>query len=519
MSDTSTECSPSRRSRISDFAEIASIVVLFFIVGGTPAPEINEAQYLSKARHFWIPDWCGPDHFLNSANTHFVFYVAFGWLTQFLSLPATAWVGRLLGWTLLAWSWQRVARHFNAQFGMAFISAGLWLFLIRKFNMAGEWVVGGIEAKIFAYVFVFLGIEALIQSRWNRVWVFFGIASAFHVLVGGWSVVAAAIAYAIGLRSKEFDVSDLFPGLIIGGIVSLAGVLPVFLGAPEVSPADAAKGIEQYVFYRLRHHLIPRDFPVRFIVRYLFLTAVWSVAAYRMRGNKESRQMSTFVIGGLAIAVTGAMIDVLVGHMRPLASQLLRFYWFRLSDVVVPLGCALLYCRSVADLRRNARQPWLVAAGLAYVVVSASLVFFHQRQSDYPNCDKQGRVSSVAHYHSWMEVCDWIRLHTDDEEIVFAPPNHQSFKWNAQRAEIVTWKDVPQDPAGILEWRARLREIRIFLYRGKTRPVEYTNNALKELAKKYQFRFAIIERHRAIPRLFHRVPFENNDYIVYEVEQ
>ena len=516
MDDANLACDQPLIRRI---AEVAFIVLVFFVVGGTPTPEINEAQYLAKARHFWNPAWCGPDHFLNTADTHFVFYATFGWLTKFLSLSTTAWVGRVLGWTLLAWSWRRVSRHFCSQFGMAVISAGLWLFLIRKFNMAGEWIVGGIEAKIFAYVFIFLGLEALVLNRWNRVWIYFGIASAFHVLVGGWSVVAAAIAYAISTRCRSVRWEDLFPGLIIGGVISLAGVLPVFVGAPGISAEAASQGIEHYVFYRLRHHLVPRDFPPAFIVRFLILTGVWAIAAWQLRRDERSWRVTTIVLGGLAIGVIGALIDVFVGHMRPLASQLLRFYWFRLSDVVVPVGCALLFCHYVTKTRGMKRQQWIVAAGLGYVVVSATLVFAKHRAADYPASFKQGnRVHSVAHHQSWLEVCDWIRANTDEDEVVFAPPNHQSFKWNAERAEIVTWKDVPQNPGGILEWYARLREIRIFLYRGKTRTVEYTNGALRDLAEKYGFRYAIIERHRTIPRLFHRVQFENENYIVYVVE-
>ena len=516
MNDEDSQIDESVLRRI---AEIAFIVVIFFIVGGTPTPEINEAQYLSKARHFWNPDWCGPDHFLNSTNTHYVFYVTFGWLTQLFSLSTSAWVGRLVGWTLLAWSWHRVSRQFCSQFGVSIIAAGLWLFLIRKFNMAGEWIVGGIEAKTFAYVFVFLGLEALVRNRWNRVWIYFGFASAFHVLVGGWSVVAAAIGYAMALRYRRPQKSDVFPGLLIGGVISLAGVLPVFIVSPDVTPEEFTMGVDHYVFYRLRHHLVPRDFPVRYVARFLVLTALWAVAAFKSRRDEKCWRITTIVIGSLVIALFGALIDVFIGHIRPIASQLLRFYWFRLSDVFVPIGCSLLFCHQVSRLRGTRRQQLLVAAGLGYVIISTTLVFLKHREENYPASFKQGnRVHSVAHHREWLEVCDWIRTNTNDQEVVFAPPNHQTFKWNAQRAEIVTWKDVPQDPSGILEWRARLREIRIFLYRGKTRSVEYTNGALKTLAEKYKFRFAIIERHRNIPRLFHRVPYENNDYIVYQIE-
>ncbi|MFO0264153.1 MAG: DUF6798 domain-containing protein, partial [Planctomycetota bacterium] len=40
--------------------------------------------------------------------------------------------------------------------------------------------------------------------------------------------------------------------------------------------------------------------------------------------------------------------------------------------------------------------------------------------------------------------------------VFITPARQQSFKWYAERAEVVCWKDMPQDPAGIVEWSRRL---------------------------------------------------------------
>lgn len=57
-----------RPPRWQAFAEVLAIVVLFFLLGSGAAPEINEAHYLSKAKHFWNPQWCPNDAFLNTAD-------------------------------------------------------------------------------------------------------------------------------------------------------------------------------------------------------------------------------------------------------------------------------------------------------------------------------------------------------------------------------------------------------------------------------------------------------------------
>ena len=40
------------------------------------------------------------------------------------------------------------------------VAAAVWLALVHYFHMAGEWVIGGIEAKVIAYGFVLLGLTA-----------------------------------------------------------------------------------------------------------------------------------------------------------------------------------------------------------------------------------------------------------------------------------------------------------------------------------------------------------------------
>ena len=36
--------------------------------------------------------------------------------------------------------------------------------------MAGEWVVGGVEAKGFAFALVFFALESGVRERWRTAW-------------------------------------------------------------------------------------------------------------------------------------------------------------------------------------------------------------------------------------------------------------------------------------------------------------------------------------------------------------
>ena len=83
--------------------EMIGLLAIFAVISGGQTPDLNEAHYLTKAKHYWNPAWCPEDHFLNSLDAHQVFYYSLGWLTLWFDLPTTAWIGRMITWSLLAW--------------------------------------------------------------------------------------------------------------------------------------------------------------------------------------------------------------------------------------------------------------------------------------------------------------------------------------------------------------------------------------------------------------------------------
>ncbi len=235
-----SDADTARGARWRPAAEVALIFLVFFIHAGWPAPDVNEPHYLGKARHYWDPSWCPADFFLGTADAHEAFYFAFGWLTLWLPLPAVAWCGRVLTWGLLAWAWRRLSVALVNGFLYSVLSAALFVALNARFHMAGEWVVGGVEAKGFAYVLVLLGLESLVRASWGRALVLFGAASAFHVIVGGWAVVATAITW---LATKDRPpLRQLFLPAMVGGLLSLAGLWPAWELTMGRRPAGGAPG-------------------------------------------------------------------------------------------------------------------------------------------------------------------------------------------------------------------------------------------------------------------------------------
>ncbi len=202
------------------------LVSLMFIYAGDVPPMVNEAHYLVKAKNYWQPEWCSGDLFAASGKAHTTFYFLFGWPTLFVSLDTTAWIGRFIGWGMLAVGLQRLCFKL---LGKQLASIGVlivWIAGVEYGNLAGEWIVGGIEAKVPAFGLVLLGLAEVVDRKWHRVWPWLGAASAFHVLTGGWSVIAAMIAWVMTERGRDDAVKLFTPALFFGGALSLLGLVP-----------------------------------------------------------------------------------------------------------------------------------------------------------------------------------------------------------------------------------------------------------------------------------------------------
>ena len=521
-------------------AEIALIFAVFVVHAAWPAPDVNEAHYLGKARHFWNPEWSPGDFFLESADAHAVFYWLVGWLTVVMSLPAAAWCGRILTWWLMAWAWRRLSDALVPAPWLAVISAGLFVTLSEHTHMAGEWVVGGVEAKGFAYVLVLLALEALVRDRWEWALCLLGAASSLHVLVGGWSVVAVGLAWLCLKREHRPPWPDVAFGLFFGLILALPGLWFALkldlLAAPEVS--DAANVV--YVYERLKHHLLPDTFEPAGIIKHVILIGVWLVLCAVTPFDAGGRRFRLVVMGSLIIGFVGVAIRFATWHDPELSAGILRYYWFRLGDALPPAGVAIVAMGHIAYVRR-----WHVAVGHFWLGAAVAVAGFHlgglavkRMLPDVPRGDRPGKV---ANFDDWREACEWIKDNSPADARFITPRHAQTFKWHASRAEVANWKDIPQNAEGTVKWWWRLRDLHweaddeaapderdegrppeIELLRGdganaghwRGSLTKLTPARLRRLGQRYEAGFVVTE---AEPRLDLRLLYANDTYAVYSL--
>ncbi len=511
---------------------------LFFFYAGDPPPSVNEAHYLAKAKNFWNPAWCSEDLFVTSGKAHWMFYWVFGWPTKWWTLSTTAWIGRIVGWGMLAAGLIRLCSSMKLPSSLSIVVAIIWIAGIEQGNLAGEWVVGGIEAKVPAFGLVLFGIAELLQRKWERVWLLFGSAAAFHVLTGGWAVVAGALAFLWLERVRRDPAQSrsrfFTPALFVGGTISLLGLVPAMLMSWGGSAAESTSAARVYTYFRLSHHLLPSAFHRDWYVRHALLSVVTLLSLAVMRrlcrrvGTRANSRLdaadllTAFTIGAMLVSLVGLAIGILPAVAPDFAAKLLRFYWFRLADVITPLalGCSVAFILHATHARYAASQIpcwqryWASRrAAFNGVAFLTSLAIFLYACGCTTWSTWQWMSGGVPISHSndllglrrdadyaeqrrtmqdWVNVCRFVRANTPEDAVLLTPRHQQSFKWYAECAEVVNWKDIPQDVVSLRKWAGRFVEI--YPVELSTMRVTIRYDRLRAFRRKYHVNWMLVDR-------------------------
>ncbi len=473
-----------------------------FVVAGQAPPHVNEAHYLSKARHYYDPQFGAGDLFLESEDAHTLFFATFGRLTTLFELPTAAWIGRGIIWGAISAALLFLCRSLGLR-AVTSLVAGLGVLAFQVVGpMAGEWIVGGVEGKGPAFVLALVAVGFVIRGRSDLALAVAGLAAAWHVLVGGWLMVliaASVLCERGGLVFREWRYYVAAAFSLVAAAVGLVPALELSLDAPAEAREQAA---QIYVYQRLAHHLIFQRFPTVAIVRHFVGWGVFAAAWLRWRDDPIVRRMGLLVWGAGLLMLVGIVLSLLGEWYPATAAKLVRYYWFRTSDWLMPVGLVLVLVRAWQEsLVSSGRRVWkgvAVAALIFAATFRSAWIDLPARR--YPPASRQAGLYAETSRDQWSEVdaewqaaCDWARTHSPPGATWITPRHQQTFKWYAHRAEVVNWKDVPQDAGGIILWWKRYQMLypKEVLLHGLT---AYGPRRLRTLAGEFDAEWLLIDR-------------------------
>ena len=434
-------------------AEVLVVFLLFAAAGAWPTPDVNEAHYLTRARHDFDPAWAANDFFLNSPEAHGLFTLVIGPIAATLPLADAAWIGRIVGWLALALGFVHAARATLSSTESRLLAAAVFSLALRHTTAAGEWMIGGCEAKVFAWAGVLWAAGEIARDRWAAAWVTLGAATAVHPLVGGWGMIALVIEQLVFARRLAMPLVPLGVGIAL----ALIGTWPAFMLSYGVDPAVRAAATRIYVTERLSHHLLPRTFADGMIARHLLAVFVSWLLAKHLPESAARRRLHGFTLAALAISLAGYAIAFTEAVDADVAYGLLKFYWFRLSDGLAPLALAIGAATILAEARVLEKLFGSAAAvRWAALLLLAIDLGNETRHWPLPGRDVVPRADKFMQADAWRDICGWVAGNIPADACFIVPRRAGSFVWRTGRAEVVNWKNIPQAPESIIEWRQRL---------------------------------------------------------------
>ena len=349
---------------------------------------------------------------------------------------------------------------------------GLALFLPRQGWLAGEWMVGGAEAKTWAYGLLLLAFALWCQGRRLRpAALLAGLACSFHALVGLYG--------AAGLLLLEVQRRRRQSGLPWHSGLGLL-LLPFLLGAfalvqPMRQQAGWGKASAEsvqagspgvswiYVQLRLPHHLAPLSWSSSHWQAALgpLLILALVVTLWRWLCKRRPQLLAAAGLQPGVMAAFGAWVGLAAGLfvlgliVAPFDPQghWLRFYPFRLADSLLPLLLALLLTALLQVWLAGRKRGCGLALALTVLLVASQAPAVHSGTLWLPGAAFEPRVQRRG-----LNVA--IQALTPANSVLLTPPvGFEDLAWRLQRSTVVQFKLFPSQSLAIAEWYRRLTAV------------------------------------------------------------
>lgn len=411
-----------------------------------------KATFLNGLSPNWYLDFKFPSNFL--------FNYILGFFMSKYDLFTIIIIGRILSYVLISYSYIYLSRVLKLSF---FTSTGIYIIFLYFFKHgigdAGEWIVGGLEAKVFAYALSIFSLSSFLKDNYKRGFLFAGLSLSVHLLVGVYNLLCLIPLLFSNLKKKKNEPLNLLQGIcyfIITGIIGIAEIInSLFLNTSQIIQN---KGWDIYVNIRVPHHVIP-DFSIE----------TWSILITFTIFNLLFLKSKHYTKKFIALYSLSSIVIIIIGFIvyYSFESHYMRYYFFRFSDVMLPFLTLLL----VSTLDHKIKYICLLVISLIIspsIIKNDSISEFLSNKSYSINYikDKTNQISSKGGNGIDSRIKEWILQNTNKSDQFIIPPDNLYFCMNTERKIFISWwmlpnqydyKSVANLPSNMIEWYNRLK--------------------------------------------------------------
>ncbi|ARV05986.1 hypothetical protein BTO04_04395 [Polaribacter sp. SA4-10] len=425
------------------------IIVIFFFGFSI---SYNEMDVIPYARATFNDNWIPNDWYLNLNITYrYLFSYIIGFFAETFGTIPTIIAGRLISYVLISLSLLLLIRlvygkSYNA---ITYLALVLLFTFFPNGNGAEEWMVGGLETKVFSYAFSILALAMFLEKRMKLGFLFAGLMLSFHLLIGIYSIFCLIPIFFFYQRdAKKFylDAVKAFPIFIITGSIGIYGIVhQLFFSESSASNI----GWDIYVNLRVPHHTLPNFFPFELWIKMMVFTAINIGFTIKLR-NQKIKLISYYALFSVIISLIGIIVFWISD-----ANHNLKYYFFRFSDTTLPLITLLNVSYFLNE--KIKKSPRKVQNILSYTACVIMLLFVAAKAKGFTANFTSNNIKFKTHTSDDVAMENWVKNNTDNTKTFIVPPNMSFFYINFERSAFVTWKHSPQNEADIVEWYCRLK--------------------------------------------------------------
>ncbi|MCB2203185.1 hypothetical protein KQI65_00440 [bacterium] len=341
--------------------------------------------------------------------------------------------------------------HINAAKLDLLISVMLFI-LLGQSIVGGEWIFLDVEPKSIAYVCVFTSLRYLLNRRYYYAAVFGSAATLFHVLVGGWWMLALGLFIII---NRDIGSWRRCIGIILSGTVIPFFVVGIMLLYHPELLTGGNDGIANEIYVRIRnpHHLTLFWPAGRFIQNRFesFVFYVLSVVVGFVLGRHALRSTNggSREYGYLMLVLSSLLVVTLFISAVDFRFTFSKYYLFRLASVHLLL--TILGVMHVTKVRFGSGR--ILSWG--YLFVALVLVGTSTRQLVF-----QRSLHLVD--NKYRNMLEYVHRNTPKQSQIFVLNERVidmplSFSRKAGRRRYILNKMIPATPSNVHWWYRRIQ--------------------------------------------------------------
>jgi len=486
---------------IKDKYLIASLIMLFIVIIAKFRPWLigNETVSLIASKRICEPDFLVNDWAFNSTKNidiKILFNILMAPLWLLFDFLSIAFIGRLLTWSLLIFSIINLSKVLEIKWRCLIIGFLFWLYLgqFGQSIAAGGWIFGGVEPKCFSYAFLLLAMASLLREKIFVGSIYCGLAVFFHVIVGGWGLVA--LFFAMLFSFKEYGKGKLLEFCFCSFLFSMPIIMIAFFYLKGPTAIVASKSVinNLSVLFRNPHHLDPLYFLSLKKIIFLILLFMSTIIMFISNYNKREAKFFIVFLSVLMLIFTAGILARGIS-----AIWFLKFYPFRLGGIFLLFFFCLNFPKYLFQKERinYIRQAFSTMRFFPYQNIFSIFILILVVYMSF-NFDIGGKfIKDIKEFtKSWYEyglknkgfnnkdvnfaeLTNWIKNNTNRGDIFVVPPDEFRFWLWAERACFFNFKCCPAN-VRIIEWYNRLLEVN-----GKKKIKKRGFEVLDELKKNY----------------------------------